>query len=41
MDNHQNRWNEQAAKKIIEHLDKRGMEGSYASSAAQAVYRKG
>ena len=36
MDSHQMKWNEQVARKIIEHLDKRGMEGSYAVSAAQA-----
>jgi hypothetical protein len=30
------KWNEQVAKKIIAQLDKRGMEGSYAVSAAQA-----
>ena len=36
MDTHQIKWNEQVAKKIIEQLDKRGMEGSYAVSAAQA-----
>ena len=36
MDSHQMKWNEQVAKKIIAQLDKRGMEGSYAVSAAQA-----
>jgi L-lactate utilization protein LutB len=36
MDNHQMKWNEQVAEKIIEQLDKRGMEGSYSASAAQA-----
>ena len=36
MDNHQMKWNEQVAKEIIEQLAKRGMEGSYAASAAQA-----
>ena len=36
MDSHQMKWNEQVARKIIEQLDKRGMEGSYAVSAAQA-----
>ena len=36
MDNHQIAWNEKVAGKIIEHLEKRRMEGSYASSAAQA-----
>lgn len=36
MDSHQMKWNEQVAKKIIAQLDKRGMEGSYAMSAAQA-----
>ncbi len=36
MDSHQVKWNEQAAQKIILQLGKRGMEGSYAASAAQA-----
>ncbi len=36
MDNYQIKWNEEVAKKIIEHLEKRGMEGSYAASSAQA-----
>jgi len=36
MDNHQMKWNEQVAKEINEQLAKRGMEGSYAASAAQA-----
>ena len=36
MDSHQMKWNEHAAKKIIEQLEKRGMEASYAASAAQA-----
>jgi len=36
MDSHQIKWNEQVAKKIIEQLEKRGMEGSYAANAAQA-----
>ncbi len=36
MDNHQMKWNEEVARKIIEQLDKRGMEGSYAGSIAQA-----
>jgi hypothetical protein len=36
MDNHQMKWNEQTAKKIIENLEKRGMEGTYAASATQA-----
>jgi len=36
MDPHQMKWNEQVARKIIEQLEKRGMEGSYAASAAQA-----
>jgi hypothetical protein len=36
MDDNQARWNEKAARNIIEHLEKRRMEGSYASSAAQA-----
>jgi hypothetical protein len=36
MDSHQVKWNEEVARKIIEQLEKRGMEGSYAASAAQA-----
>ncbi|HBZ56454.1 MAG TPA: lactate utilization protein [Syntrophobacteraceae bacterium] len=36
MDNHQIFWNEQIAKNIIESLEKRRMEGSYARNAAQA-----
>jgi hypothetical protein len=36
MDHHQTVWNEQVAKGIIENLEKRRMEGSYASSPAQA-----
>jgi hypothetical protein len=36
MDSHQVKWNEQAAQKIILHLAKRGMEGSYAANSAQA-----
>jgi hypothetical protein len=36
MDSHQIKWNEQVAKKIIDHLEKRGMEGSYAANTAQA-----
>jgi hypothetical protein len=36
MDSHQMKWNEQVARKIIEQLEKRGMEGSYAANAAQA-----
>jgi L-lactate utilization protein LutB len=36
MDNHQMKWNEEVAKKIIEQLGKRGMEGSYAATAARA-----
>jgi len=36
MDNHQIAWNEKTARNIIEHLEKRRMEGSYASTAAQA-----
>jgi len=36
MDSYQIKWNEQVAKKLIEQLDKRGMEGSYAANAAQA-----
>jgi hypothetical protein len=36
MDAHQMVWNETVAKGIIKHLRKRRMEGSYASTAAQA-----
>jgi hypothetical protein len=36
MDNHQLVWNEQIAKSIVENLEKRRMEGSYAPNAAQA-----
>lgn len=36
MDNYQVKWNEQTAKKIIEQLEKRGIEGSYAATIAQA-----
>jgi len=36
MDTHQIAWNEKVAKDIIEHLEKRRMEGSYSSSASQA-----
>ncbi len=36
MDEHQTVWNEKVAKDIINHLEKRRMEGSYASTAAQA-----
>ncbi len=36
MDTHQIVWNEKVARDIINHLEKRRMEGSYASSAAQA-----
>jgi hypothetical protein len=36
MDKHQIAWNEKVARDIIEHLEKRRMEGSYASSAVQA-----
>jgi hypothetical protein len=36
MDAHQIVWNEKVAKEIIEQLEKRRMEGSYASSAIQA-----
>jgi hypothetical protein len=36
MDNHQIAWNEKIARKIIEHLEQRRMEGSYAPSAVQA-----
>ena len=36
MDAHQVKWNEEVAKKIIDQLEKRGMEGSYAPTAAEA-----
>ena len=36
MDTHQMVWNEKVAKDIINHLKERRMEGSYASTAAQA-----
>ena len=36
MDTHQIVWNEKVARGIINHLEKRRMEGSYASNAAQA-----
>jgi hypothetical protein len=36
MDSAQVSWNEQVAKKVIAQLEKRGMEGSYAASTAQA-----
>ncbi len=36
MDNHQMIWNEAVAKQIIQHLEKRRMEGTYAPNAAQA-----
>ena len=36
MDRHQIQWNEDVARKIIDHLGRRGMEGSYAVNAAQA-----
>jgi len=36
MDAHREKWKEQVAGKIIEQLEKRGMEGSYAASAAEA-----
>lgn len=36
MDGHQMIWNEKISKNIIKHLEKRRMEGSYASTAAQA-----
>jgi hypothetical protein len=36
MDSHQIKWNEEVAGRIIDQLDRRGMEGSYAPSAAQA-----
>ncbi len=36
MDSHQSHWNEQVAARIIKHLEKRRMEGSYSPSAAGA-----
>jgi hypothetical protein len=36
MDAHQIVWNEKVAKNIINHLEKRRMEGSYSSNASQA-----
>jgi hypothetical protein len=36
MDTHQKDWNEMVAKKIVENLKKRRMEGSYAATASQA-----
>ena len=36
MDDHQMTWNQMIAGKIIRHLEKRGLEGSYAPHAAQA-----
>ena len=36
MDSHQMVWNEAVARQIIEHLEKRRMEGSYAPNVAQA-----
>jgi hypothetical protein len=36
MDTHQKGWNELIAKQIIQHLEKRRMEGSFASTGAQA-----
>jgi hypothetical protein len=36
MDSHQMVWNEVVARQIIEHLEKRRMEGSYAPNVAQA-----
>ncbi len=36
MDRFQIKWNEEVARKIIEQLERRGMEGSYALNAAQA-----
>jgi hypothetical protein len=37
MDKNQAVWNEKVAKNIIEQLEKRGLEGSYASDAGQAL----
>ena len=36
MDIHQNLWNETVAMSIIEHLQKRHIDGSYAKSSEQA-----
>ena len=36
MDEHQMIWNEKTSKKITKHLEERRMQGSYASTAAQA-----
>ena len=36
MDQHQVIWNEKVAEKLIKNLEKRRMEGSYASTAVQA-----
>lgn len=36
MDSHQMTWNQTISGKIIRHLERRGLEGSYAPSAAQA-----
>ena len=36
MDSHQMIWNEKVAGKVIKNLEKRRMEGSYASTSAQA-----
>ena len=36
MDNHQIAWNEKTARSIIDQLEKRRMEGSFAANAAQA-----
>ncbi|HYA40146.1 MAG TPA: lactate utilization protein [Syntrophobacteraceae bacterium] len=36
MDTHQIEWNEKTARHIIQHLEKRRMEGSYAPTGAQA-----
>ena len=36
MDEHQMAWNEMMSKNIIKHLEKRRMQGSYASTATQA-----
>ena len=37
MDEHQEVWNEKVAQSIIKHLQKRRLQGSYASTAAQAM----
>ena len=37
MDKHQVLWSEKVARSIIDHLEKRRLEGSYTSSAAQAL----